>query len=209
MNNVTEIVKGIIRDKDKLKKSLSIAVALFVVLGAFAVKNVSVSGSEPDEDIPLMSEETDETASESIFIDIGGAVNEPKLAELPSGSRVEDAIVAAGGLTDDADISSINRAEFLEDGEKIYIPEKLSDGDTEGSAENADMSPVDANSGKISINSADSTDLQTLSGIGPVTAQKIIDYRTANGRFRSIEDIKNVSGIGDKTYEKIKDDITI
>lgn len=161
----------------------------------------------------------------SVFVDIGGAVVDPRLAELPNGSRVEDAINAAGGLTEDADMTLINRAELLTDGEKIYIPTHEetaagigSDGNTAGQSSTltggsdggkAGNSGSGSFSGeqKININTADTTQLQTLSGIGPVTAQKIIDYRENHGRFDSIEDIKNVSGIGEKTFEKLKDSI--
>ena len=77
------------------------------------------------------------------------------------------------------------------------------------SGSSSDSSLTGSASGKININTADSTQLQEITGIGPATAQKIIDYRTSNGRFKSIEDIKNVSGIGDKTFEKMKDQITV
>ena len=147
-------------------------------------------------------------------MDIGGAVKNPMLAELPDGSRVDDAIQAAGGLKQEADMSSINRAEFLLDGQKIYIPSLAMDADgnvIEGAAASgaSDGTNGVSSSGKVNINTADSTQLQTLNGVGPATAQKIIDYRQSNGSFSSVEDIKNVSGIGDKTFEKLKDSITI
>ena len=150
----------------------------------------------------------------TIFVDIGGAVKNPMLAELPDGSRVDDAIQAAGGLKQEADMSNINRAEFLLDGQKIYIPSLAMDADgnviegAEASGAADAAIGVDA-SGKVNINTADSTQLQTLNGVGPATAQKIIDYRQSNGSFTAVEDIKNVSGIGDKTFEKLKDYITI
>ena len=148
----------------------------------------------------------------TIFVDIGGAVKTPMLAELPDGSRVDDAIEAAGGLRQEADMTNINRAEFLVDGQKIYIPSMSLDEDG-NIIETAPVSGVAVTgldgTAKVNINTADSTQLQTLSGVGPATAQKIIDYRQSNGSFSSIEDIKNVSGIGEKTFEKLKDHITI
>ncbi|MDO4869600.1 MAG: helix-hairpin-helix domain-containing protein [Bacillota bacterium] len=198
--------------KDQIRKLVLAAAVIPVMLAAFAIKGGA--GSEKDS-IPLEPEAaSEETVSGTIFVDIGGAVQSPMLAELPQGSRVEDAITAAGGLTEEADISSVNRAEFLEDGQKIYIPEKLPEGeagaaqDTVGAAGYV-PSAAAGTDGKININTADSTQLQELNGVGPATAQKIIDYRTSNGRFQSIEDIKNVSGIGDKTFDKLKDNITI
>ena len=152
----------------------------------------------------------------TIFVDIGGAVKNPMLVELPDGSRVDDAIQAAGGLKQEADMSNINRAEFLLDGQKIYIPSLALDADgnvIENAAAGTAVSSASGSgsdaTGKVNINTADSTQLQTLNGVGPATAQKIIDYRQSNGSFTSVEDIKNVSGIGDKTFEKMKDHITI
>lgn len=154
-------------------------------------------------------------ANGMIYVDIGGAVKEPKLAELAAGSRVEDAIQAAGGLTGEADLSSINRAALLNDGEKVYVPKKgeaaLGSGGADGTGGSGGAGTAGASNpgGKININTADITQLQTITGVGPVTAQKIIDYRTENGRFSSIEDLKNISGIGEKTFEKMKGDVTV
>ena len=150
-----------------------------------------------------------------VYVDIGGAVKNPMLAQLPAGSRIEDAIQQAGGLEANADISQINRAELLTDGQKVYIPKKGEvvggDGMTSaGAAGTGGFGDASASAtGKININTADITQLQSITGVGPVTAQKIIDYRTQSGRFSRIEDIKNVSGIGDKTYENMKDQITV
>lgn len=172
------------------------------------------SGTSDDGEIVEAADEntSDRILSDgTIFVDIGGAVKTPMLAELPDGSRVEDAIQAAGGLKQEADMSSINRAEFLLDGQKVYIPSLLMDEEgnvIENVAGGASSTGV-SSSGKVNINTADSEQLQTLSGVGPATAQKIIDYRQSNGNFTTIEDIKNVSGIGDKTFEKLKDSITI
>lgn len=212
----------------QLKKLALLGILVIIVFAGFLHK--------ADEDEPVLKDsgvsETTEQAAQSeqdgraaadIYVDIGGAVSTPMLAKLPEGSRVEDAIQAAGGLTENADVSAINRAEFLNDGDKIYIPEFIEDEDgnavpaaeTSAGTASSDAGSSDAGSsvrvatdGKVNINTADSTQLQTLNGVGPATAQKIIDYRTMNGRFTSIEDIKNVSGIGDKTFEKLKDCIT-
>lgn len=148
---------------------------------------------------------------EPIVVDVGGAVKNPQVVELEENSRVADAVSAAGGLKENADTAGINQAAFLTDGQKVYIPAKgenvsgsLLDGPQAGWPE----SGAD-NTGKISINRATSEELQTINGIGPATAEKILDYRSTNGAFKSIEELKNVSGIGDKTFEKLKEHITL
>lgn len=127
----------------------------------------------------------------------------PGLYKLEDGARVNDAIEVAGGFTENADKDSLNLAKVLEDGEQIMIPSKG------GGSSEAGSSASQTNNGKVNINTADLTTLQTLNGVGPATAQKIIDYRTANGKFKTIEDLKKVSGIGEKTFAKFKDQICV
>jgi len=202
---------GKIQDYIKDNREILLKVAAIALLVAAAFFVFVLTGDEEES----LAEETNvvtesEPKTTMIMVDIGGAVNDPMVAELEEGSRVEDAINAAGGVTEDADLTEINRAAFLEDGDKILIPEKqevaLNDisNATDGSAKGSYTSYSD---GKININTAGSEELQMLDGVGPVTAEKIIDYRESNGRFKDIEDIKNVSGIGEKTFEKLKDDI--
>ena len=207
----------------QVRKTAVICLVGLVLFAGFSL----FRGADDDLEVTSSAGTTSETedadtraaSAGMIYVDVGGAVNHPMLAELSEGSRVDDAIEAAGGLKQEADMTSINRAEFLEDGQKVFIPsfpvdedgniiESASGGTAAGSSGSADTAMSDP-SGKININTADSASLQTLNGIGPATAQKIIDYRESNGRFSSVEDIKNVSGIGDKTYEKLKDSITI
>lgn len=141
---------------------------------------------------------------EAIFVDIAGAVNRPGVYQLPSGSRVNDLITACGGFTSwvnrDFLEKSLNRARFLEDGEKLFIP-------YQGQEE------VDYQKGssgeKININQASRQELMLLPGIGEKYAQAIIDYRQSQGKFDSIEEIKKVQGIGEKTFEEIKDRLAI
>lgn len=121
------------------------------------------------------------------------------------GARVFEVIEKAGGLTEDASVEQINQAEAVSDGQKIVIPAK---GEELLAAEVYDISGK-ASRGLININTADSQTLQEIPGVGPATAEKIIAYRTENGRFAKIEDIRNVSGIGEKTFEKLKDKITV
>lgn len=186
------------------------AVALAIVAAFFVFASGGEEGNDTvNSDSFDVETEANETSEAVIYVDIGGEVNNPMLAELPEGSRVDDAIKAAGGLTDKADLTDINRAAFVEDGEKIYIPAVIEDDELPLSSVESGGGRTINSDGKININTADSDELQTLTGVGPVTAQKIIDYRQDNGRFSTIEDIKNVSGIGDKTFEKFKDDIKV
>lgn len=131
-----------------------------------------------------------------IIVDVDGAVNKPGVYELNSGDRVIDAINMAGGFTESAYTKSINKARVLVDGEKIYI-----------STQDEYMIESETNN-LININTASINDLMSLPGIGEIYAERIIDYRK-NKAYGSIEEIKNIEGIGDKTFEKIKDLITI
>ena len=169
----------------------------------------------------VKNEISEDSEKDEILIHISGSVKNEKVISLPEGSRIQDAINAAGGLTDEADLTNINLAYILEDGEKIYIPKKGEEFAEESysSAVSSETSSVktgissstisSSKTTKININKATQTELETIPGIGPSTALKIIDYREENGKFNSIEDIKNVSGIGDAKYEKMKDYITV
>ncbi len=165
-----------------------------------------------EEEIVVEAENNEKEEVESFFdenliiVDIDGAVANPMVIELPPDSRVEDAIIEAGGLRGDADVSNINRAAVLSDGEKIYIPSTKEEVD----GVMAGQAPLEGNhSPLVNINTADETILQQLNGVGPATARKIIEHREKNGRFVSPESIMDVSGIGEKTYEDIENDITI
>jgi len=126
---------------------------------------------------------------------------------LPKGARVQDAISAAGGFLADADKTGINLAQLLEDGEQLDIPfgEGASLVIPTPEVENVDPGETEL----ININTASQFQLESLPGIGPTTAQKIIDYREENGPFSTIEEIMDVSGIGPGTFERIKDLITV
>jgi competence protein ComEA len=126
--------------------------------------------------------------------------------ELPEGSRVQDAVTAAGGLLAEADATGINLAARLEDGQQINIPG--GGGVPAPPAVFIGNAPTDGPVELININTAGLEELDALPGIGPTTAQKIIDYRTEHGDFQTIEDILNVSGIGPATFDNIKDLIT-
>lgn len=158
---------------------------------------------------PLSEESVKEIKNEKILVHVAGEVLNSGVYELESGARVIDALMAAGGATSLANLDIINLAAPISDGEKIYIPsviEKINQFNQNSSFTSYSSG---GSSGKININTADASELQKLTGIGPGKAKSIIDYRNKNGPFKSVDDLLNVSGIGEKTLEKIRDEIVV
>lgn len=165
-------------------------------------------GGEVSSQGDVLTENTaGETVSAKIYVDIGGEVEMPGVYEVKEGTRLFEVIERAGGLTENADIDGINRAEAVIDGQKIMINAK----GEEASIESSDTQTKSQNAaeGKVNINTATSAELQTIPGIGPSKAERIIEYRDTNGRFKSIDEIQNISGIGSKTFESIKEYISV
>ena len=152
------------------------------------------------------------SVNETVVVYVCGAVYTPGVYELPFGARIHEAIAMAGGVREDAAEESINQAQQLEDGTRIYIPtvEEMAQKPS-GSGELWQENPQtdSSSSGKININTATVEELTTLSGIGESRAQSIIRYRETNGAFQSIEELMNVEGIKDGIFEKIKDEIEV
>ena len=151
-----------------------------------------------------------------LIIHITGEVKNPGIVKLPLEARIEDAVLAAGGLTEDADITKVNLAYILEDGIKIRIPSKVDSEKEEIITENSgeiiikeENNEYSSKNKTININNANLDDFKTLPGIGESLAIRIIKYREENGKFKNIEDIKNVSGIGENKFEQIKDLISV
>ena len=168
-------------------------------------EKASASRSKEEKPATSMNEEP-----EIITVDVKGAVKQPGVYELRVGSRVHDAIYKAGGMTADANSQSVNLAQKLSDEAVIYVSKEGEEAPALGSSESAVTSSASAEkTGKVHLNRATEAELQTVSGIGQKRAQDIIAYREANGPFRSVEDLKNVSGIGEKTLEKLKDAFTV
>jgi competence protein ComEA len=134
--------------------------------------------------------------SPTAFVHVVGQVTHPGLYELPAGSRVVDAVAAAGGFTATADQVQLNLAQVIEDGQQIVVL-------AQGAAPVTSAGLAGA-SATVDINTADATALETLDGIGPALAQRILDYRTAHGGFRTVGDLQNVPGIGPKKFAAIK-----
>ena len=217
--------------KDKIKivaiPVLVIAAVLFFWMGS-GDEEITVDGSGGDTQVVEESAGdssgdvadgvagTTGASSGKLYVDISGEVERPGVYEVSEGTRLFEVIEQAGGLTDEADIDSLNRAETVADGQKILIAAKGenssgSQGTQSGSGTNSGSGTGSGttNDGKVNINMAESAELQTIPGIGPSKAARIIEYRQSNGNFSSIEDIQNVSGIGSKTFESIKDYITV
>ncbi|MBR4670523.1 MAG: helix-hairpin-helix domain-containing protein [Butyrivibrio sp.] len=189
-----------------------------LVLTESAMENASsdpVDQSEYESDMGSAVIEASEP--EDIIVYVCGAVNDPGVYTLSSNSRADDAVTTAGGFSEEADINYVNLAAPISDGSKLFIPTKEEVQSSGGSIKEPsigeggqdDLYPnSSSNDGLININTASKEELKTLPGVGDVTADKIIDYRQKNGEFKSIEDIKKVSGIKDKLFSKIKEKIT-
>ncbi|HEM4447662.1 ComEA family DNA-binding protein [Streptococcus suis] len=164
------------------------------------------SGQEQTEEI---STEVSEEPSQ-LVVDVKGAVDKPGLYTLEAGARVNDAVEAAGGLTSQADPKSINLAQKLSDEAVVYVASKDENISvvTSTTASSA-MSPEEKSTSLVNLNTATEADLQTISGIGAKRATDIIAYREANGGFKSVDDLNNVSGIGDNTMESIRPYVTV
>lgn len=185
------------------------------VMAGFALAGLLlfISRAPAGEPIKLLPAPT----KEPIAVHVVGAVPRPGLYEFAEGARVQDAIDAAGGLLASASVDTINLAALLEDGQQLNIPFKVGEEpSTSNSSDDTSLvlpgatEAISSGSSQdlININTASVEELDSLPGIGPTIAQRIIDYRDENGPFQTIEDILNVSGVGPSTFDQIKDLIT-
>lgn len=203
-------------DFDKREKMLlGILLIMSVLAGCityyafFKPSNEIVLDLQGEQDkASLEDNETFVEEKEKIVVHVAGAVNNPGVYTLEEGDRVKDALDIAGGVIPEADLECLNLALKVHDEDKLYVPKIGEIADSPDSSKGSSIAGISSNDdGKININTASEAELTQLPGIGPVTAQKIIDYRESNGKFSNVEDIKNVSGIGDKKFEQIKDKI--
>ncbi len=211
----------------KLKKEqkIKIAITLFVIIIAIFYyiysqnqKEILFEESKQENEV---QEKTEETENKKIIVHVSGAVKNEGIVELEEGARVANAIEKAGGVRDDAYTKDINYALKLEDGMKIYVPtieetkqekEEVNINSESSNyiiSSNNTKTNENSNGQKVNINNADESELDELPGVGPSTAQKIIQYRKENGEFKSIDELKNVSGIGEAKFQKIKDLICV
>lgn len=188
-------------------------IILLLIIGMVIYSNHNDNYNEiTSEDVYLNVKANNAIEESIVIVHITGEVNNPGIVKIAQNSRLVDVIEAAGGLTENADINKINLAYIISDGQKIYIPninenieDYINNEPGEGIIDNANS----GNNTLVNINTATQTELETLTGIGPSIALKIINYRKENGRFKNIEDIKNVPGIGNSKYESIKNNICV
>ena len=141
-----------------------------------------------------------------ITVDVKGAVKSPGIYDLPVGSRVNDAVQKAGGLTEQADSKSLNLAQKVSDEALVYVPTK---GEEASQQAGSGTTSSTSKEKKVNINKASLEELKQVKGLGGKRAQDIIDHRESNGKFKSVDELKKVSGIGAKTIEKLKDYVTV
>ena len=213
-----------INKKQKIVLFIIIIITLGIAYYTYTIKindqfNIEEQNLEVEENKIKESNKIEEETTK-IVVHVSGAVRNEGIVELKEKSRIADAIEMVGGVTEDAYMKDVNLATILEDGMKIYIPtkeevEKQGENinDSVSKDRNLDIynngSNTSKKNNKVNINTASKEELDTLPGIGESTANKIINYRKENGKFKTIEEIKEVSGIGDSKYEQIKNLIEI
>ena len=164
-----------------------------------AVSKDSVSEKEVNKEEPL--------EQDLITVDVKGAVKSPGIYDLPVGSRVNDAVQKAGGLTEQADSKSLNLAQKVSDEALVYVPTKGEESASQQAG--SGMASSTSKEKKVNLNKAGLEELKQVKGLGGKRAQDIIDHRESNGKFKSVDELKKVSGIGAKTIEKLKDYVTV
>ncbi|WP_205328014.1 helix-hairpin-helix domain-containing protein [Glycomyces sp. YM15] len=187
-----------------LNRWVLVTVALLVAAVGLSVTLLSWPDAEPTATAPAAPVEATAADPKTIIVSVAGAVKEPGIVELEAGSRVADAIEAAGGLADGADPGFLNLARVVADGDLVAVPDATASGaaapgDTEGAS----------SGGLVNVNVASAAELDALKGIGPVLAERIIEYRDANGSFGSLDELSEVSGIGTALLEQLRDQVTL
>ncbi|HEW0837096.1 TPA: helix-hairpin-helix domain-containing protein [Streptococcus pneumoniae] len=203
-------------EKIKEYKIIVICTGLGLLVGGFfllkpapqtPVKETNLQAEVAAVSKDLVSEKEEPLEQDLITVDVKGAVKSPGIYDLPVGSRVNDAVQKAGGLTEQADSKSLNLAQKVSDEALVYVPtngeEAVSQQTGLGTASSISKEK------KVNLNKASLEELKQVKGLGGKRAQDIIDHREANGKFKSVDELKKVSGIGAKTIEKLKDYVTV
>lgn len=212
----SESLKGRMRLGSVNAKALAGAVVLLLAAGIVVAVNVAGAAEREPLDIQRADAaqeaaegETPEAPPALICVHVDGCVARPGIVYVEEGSRVADAVEAAGGMTAEASSAGMNLARVLADGEQVLVQgAAAADVAAQGASGTSATSPA-ASSGKVNINTATAADLQALRGIGPSKAQKIVDHREASGPFKSVDGLLDVSGIGEKTLESIRDQVCV
>lgn len=168
-----------------------------VVLSAAVGLGIMRGQAQPLQTVPIEAGEEGPSVSGELYVHVLGQVAHPGLYVLETEARVVDALAAAGGTLDDADLQAVNLARPLSDGEQLIVPVVGASGDSGG--------PASVDDGLVDLNNADQGALESLPRIGPALAQRIIDWRESNGRFQSVDDLLAVSGIGEKLLSGLRD----
>ena len=205
-------------EKIKEYKIIVICTALGLLVGGFFLlkpdsqtpikeRNLQAEVAAVSKDSSTEKEEKEEPVEQDLItVDVKGAVKSPGIYDLPVGSRVNDAVQKAGGLTEQADSKSLNLAQKVSDEALVYVPTK---GEEASQQSGSGATSATSKEKKVNLNKASLEELKQVKGLGGKRAQDIIDHREANGKFKSVDELKKVSGIGAKTIEKLKDYVTV
>jgi len=206
-------------EKIKEYKIIVICTGLGLLVGGFFMlkpaphtpvkeTNLQAEVAAVSKDSSTEKEEKEEPLEQDLItVDVKGAVKAPGIYDLPVGSRVNDVVQKAGGLTEQADSKSLNLAQKVSDEALVYVPTKGEESASEKTGSGAPSST--SKEKKVNLNKASLEELKQVKGLGGKRAQDIIDHREANGKFKSVDELKKVSGIGVKTIEKLKDYVTV
>ena len=195
------------RDPRRLAAWAVAALAL-VALSAWYLTHSRTTADAAPPPVPTIAVEGESESGGKLTVDVAGEVKEPGVYLLASGARVEDALERAGGPSRKADLSQINRAAKLEDGRQVLVPPKPSRSAVAAAAAPGDSVPATPEQ-PINLNTATLEQLDTLDGVGPSTAQKILDYRTEHGGFTSIDELDQISGIGEKRLAALRERVRL
>jgi len=198
-------VEGYARPATRWRLGVGAAVVIVLLALAVTVGIGVVKGSAAPTESVLLDEDRGADEAAELYVHVYGAVSEPGLYVLREGARVVDAVGAAGGMLEGADEAAVNLARQVGDGEQLYVP-TLGESAVAGAPSAAGR---EAGDGRINLNTATEAEFDTLPRIGPAMARRIIEWRDANGRFTSVEDLLAVPGIGDKMLESLRALVTL
>ena len=206
-------------EKIKEYKIIVICTGLGLLIGGFFLlkpaphtpvkeTNLQAEVAAVSKDLSTEKEVKEEPVEQDLItVDVKGAVKSPGIYDLPVGSRVNDAVQKAGGLTEQADSKSLNLAQKVSDEALVYVPTKGEEAASQQAGSGVPSST--SKDKKVNLNKASLEELKQVKGLGGKRAQDIIDHRESNGKFKSVDELKKVSGIGAKTIEKLKDYVTV